>query len=203
MSCSHSSNCQLYPLLAMESALLLWKKHYCEGDFKKCHRYTLSLEGKSIPLTLLPNGKMLEKRTSNEINAAALFNAIEKKRVPVVKSILKLSLDKSTLRTSDGLTPLMAATLAGSEEIVKIVLEFGCNPWAKTRNGKTALDYAISSGNRVCEDLIRAELSSTSEEDFKQSNRAASGKQTEEDEISFVKSFLRKINPFGSKKGAA
>ena len=122
MACSHTSNCQLYPLLAMEPALLLWKKHYCENDFEKCKRYHFSLEGKVVPLTLLPNGKMLEKRTTTEINTAALFNAIEKKRIPVVKSIIKTGIKGKNLQTSEGLSPLMAAASVGSETLVELML---------------------------------------------------------------------------------
>lgn len=196
MSCSHTTSCQLYPMLAMEPALLLWKKHYCEGDFEKCQRYKLSLEGKPIPLTLLPNGKKLEKRSSSEINSAALFNAIEKKRVPIVRSILKHSSKDVELRTSDGLTPLMAAASIGSSEIVEVILSHGCNPWKKNISGKSALDYALIGGNQNCEDLIRAQMATTPESEFKQESVT---KEQEESEESFVTRFLRKINPFSSK----
>lgn len=194
MACSHTSNCQLYPLLAMEPALRLWQKHYCENNFEKCKRYRFSLEGKIAPLTLLPNGKMLEKRTTAEINAAALFNAIEKKRIPVVKSILKVGIAGENLQTSEGLSPLMAAASVGSKELVELMLDEGCNPWKKTKRGKTALDYAIISGSIQCENLIRAQLLASPEENF-QSPQVTNSDRTEK---SFVIKMLHKLNPFKS-----
>lgn len=198
MPCSHSSKCQLFPLLAMEPALLLWKKHYCEGGFEKCVRYDLSLQGKIVPLTLLPNGKRLENRSTDEINAAALFNAIEKKRIPIVKAILNAGDKGIGLQTSEGLTPLMAAASVGSEELVKLILEHGCNPWKKTTQGKTALDYAISGGDLDCDNLIRAKLASTKESDFvtKVDNMTSDSQQSVE---SSVITLLKKLNPFKSK----
>ncbi len=197
MPCSHMSNCQLYPLLAMEPALRLWKKHYCEHNFEKCKRYHFSLEGKVAPLTLLPNGKMLEKRSSTEINTAALFNAIEKKRIPVVKSILKIGIAGENLQTSEGLSPLMAAASVGSEELVELMLDQGCNPWKKTTKGKTALDYAVMSGNIQCENLIRAQLQASPEEEFKITQVVTQAEQ-ENTEKSFVIKMLQKLNPFKS-----
>jgi len=197
MSCSHTSNCQLYPLLAMEPALMLWKKHYCENNFEKCKRYHYSLEGKVAPLTLLPNGKMLEKRTTTEINTAALFNAIEKKRIPVVKSIIKIGLGSKNLQTSAGLSPLMAAAGVGSKELVELMLAEGCNPWKKTLKGRTALDYAIKSGSIECENLIRAQLLATPEEKFRAIAEAAQINSSNTDRSFLVKMF-QKLNPFTS-----
>ncbi|VAW93035.1 hypothetical protein MNBD_GAMMA23-836 [hydrothermal vent metagenome] len=176
---------------------MLWKKHYCEHNFEKCKRYHFSLEGKVAPLTLLPNGKMLEKRTSTEINAAALFNAIEKKRIPVVKSILKIGVAGENLQTSEGLSPLMAAASVGSEELVELMLVQGCNPWKKTTKGKTALDYAVMSGNVQCENLIRAQLQASPKEEFN-ITQVVSQTELENTEKSFVIKMLQKLNPFKS-----
>ena len=65
MSCTHSSNCPLFAQFAqfaMEPALAVWKQHYCDGEFAKCARYQAGLKGKTVPITLLPNGKMIDKK---------------------------------------------------------------------------------------------------------------------------------------------
>lgn len=65
MSCSHISNCALYPQISLSSALKIWQVFYCEGDFSKCSRYQASVAGKPVPDTLLPNGKNLELSVSS------------------------------------------------------------------------------------------------------------------------------------------
>ena len=137
MACNHSDACQLFPLMAMEPALNLWKKHYCDGSFDSCARYQLSTESKPVPLTLLPNGKQLAPRNREQINAAALFNAIEKGRVTLIKSMIKTGIAKMAAHTSHGLSPLMAAAKVGNVEIVNLMLEHGCNPWRSLPHGLT------------------------------------------------------------------
>ena len=118
MACNHSGSCELFPLMAMEPALNLWKKHFCDGSFNCCARYQLSLNSKPVPLTLLPNGKQLAPRSREQINTAALFNAIEKRRVPIIKSMIKTGIAQMAAQTSHGLNPLMAAARVGNVEIV-------------------------------------------------------------------------------------
>ena len=59
MSCSHSSSCPLFAQFAMEPALAIWKKHFCDGEYTNCARYQMGLKGEVVPITLLPNGKMI------------------------------------------------------------------------------------------------------------------------------------------------
>lgn len=59
-SCSHTSNCALFPMISVNSALKVWRTFYCEGKWQECARYKLSLEGKPVPPNLLPNGKVLD-----------------------------------------------------------------------------------------------------------------------------------------------
>ena len=59
-TCSHTSNCALFPMISVNSALKVWRTFYCEGKWHECARYKLSLEGKPVPPNLLPNGKMLD-----------------------------------------------------------------------------------------------------------------------------------------------
>lgn len=59
MPCPQKNNCDLFPLLMLADTLQIWMKSYCDSDYNACERYKISLEGRLIPLTLLPNGKYL------------------------------------------------------------------------------------------------------------------------------------------------
>ncbi|MDG4788002.1 hypothetical protein O7626_19005 [Micromonospora sp. WMMD1102] len=56
MGCPHAERCPLFPLL--RASLRSWREYYCDtGDgWRDCARYTLSLTGAVVPITLLPNG---------------------------------------------------------------------------------------------------------------------------------------------------
>lgn len=60
MACSRKDSCELFPLIEINGALKIWQSFYCNGNFQTCVRYQLGLEGKSIPASLLPNGKNLD-----------------------------------------------------------------------------------------------------------------------------------------------
>ncbi len=60
--CSHVATCELFPKFGVRSALRVWQTFYCEGDFEKCARYRLAVQGKPVPPSLLPNGKDLDLR---------------------------------------------------------------------------------------------------------------------------------------------
>lgn len=57
MGCSHAVACPLFPLLS--ASLRGWRDYYCDTDdrWHDCARYKLSLTGRPIPITLLPNGR--------------------------------------------------------------------------------------------------------------------------------------------------
>ena len=159
MSCSHTKHCELYVHFAADPSLNLWKQHYCEGGYERCARYQQALKGVSVPLTLLPNGKTLKwERTNEENGIHALFNAIQKNRVPMVKSILKSRLADPRGMTRDGCTPLMFAARMGNEQMVQILLDFGCNPHARNAQGDTAADIAMKEGHEGCARLIRERM---------------------------------------------
>ena len=157
MTCTHHSQCPLFAQFAMEPALKLWKQHFCDNVFNKCARYQLSLSGKPVPLNLLPNGKLIEKkvRSSEEVGGTALFNAILKKRAPMVRSMLKTQTATSSIMSQDGMTPLMAAASVASPEIIEIVLEFGCNPFNVNQDGKMAIDIARDAGCDECVSVLQ------------------------------------------------
>ncbi len=195
MACTHSKSCQLYAQFAMEPSLRLWKQRYCLGEYEQCARYQLALEGKSVPLTLLPNGRRVKQRSKEQISAAALFNAILKQRVPMVKSMLKVGMPSERLVSSDGMTPLMASASVGNVELVELMLEHGCNPHAKNAKGETALDIAEHFNFDDCAKIIRDAQAKMTEEEY-DAQHGGGGDEEEESSISGVISFLKKLNPF-------
>ncbi|VAX14235.1 hypothetical protein MNBD_GAMMA24-2008 [hydrothermal vent metagenome] len=194
MDCSHSKDCQLYAQFAMEPSLRLWKQRYCVAEFKQCARYQLALEGKSVPLALLPNGRRIKQRSKEQMSAAALFNAILKQRVPMVKSMLKTGLPSERVMSSDGMTPLMASASVGNVELVEIMLEHGCNPYATNTNGESALDIALASGFEQCARMIeQARSTMTAEEyDVQHKNFGTEAKMS----VARTPGFFRRLNPF-------
>ena len=199
MACNHSDSCQLFPLMAMEPALNLWKKHYCDGSFDSCARYQLSTESKPVPLTLLPNGKQLAPRNREQINAAALFNAIEKGRIPVIKSMIKTGVAQMAAKTSHGMSPLMAAAKVGNAEIVTLMLEHGCNPWRKDPDGNTALDIATANGHQDCINVLQQKMESSTPDDYGElpaTTLEDEGEESVEEAKENIISVLKKLNPF-------
>jgi hypothetical protein len=63
MACSHSGGCPLFPKL--KASLRGWRDAYCDSDteWRNCARYAQSLTGRSVPITLLPNGKYAHTMT--------------------------------------------------------------------------------------------------------------------------------------------
>lgn len=156
MSCSHKSGCELYVQFAADPSIQLWKTHYCDSDFSRCARFKLSLRGQTVPLHLLPNGKQIEVEMSEEDRALhALFNAIQKNRLPMVKAFLKTKVTSSMVANAEGITPVMYAASLGRDEIMQFFLEHGCNPHHRNRKGETALDIATAAGQAQCGEILR------------------------------------------------
>lgn len=60
MGCSHVSSCELFPLFKLRQTLKIWQLNYCDSPkHTECARFQASAAGKSVPPTLLPNGKHL------------------------------------------------------------------------------------------------------------------------------------------------
>ena len=57
--CSHTEGCELFPLLSLKPQQAFWMIKYCQSDYTRCARYQLAVQGKTIPLSLLPNGREL------------------------------------------------------------------------------------------------------------------------------------------------
>lgn len=58
-ACPHSGACPMFDLFRRSGTLALWQGAFCDGDYKGCARFKLSLEGRKVPPTLLPNGRDL------------------------------------------------------------------------------------------------------------------------------------------------
>jgi len=57
-SCPHKSDCGLHANISMKEALRVWQSFYCEGSFARCERFKLAMAGMSVPVRLLPNGRL-------------------------------------------------------------------------------------------------------------------------------------------------
>jgi hypothetical protein len=195
MSCTHSADCPLFAQFAMEPALAVWKQHFCDGKFMKCARYQLSLEGATVPLTLMPNGKMIENKVKSkeEMGGTALFNAILKGRVSMVKSMFSSKMATVRVISSDGSTPLMAAASVGNLEIVNILLEAGCNPFNINNNNINALTVAEKKNFPDCAKVIKEFMLIHPE----LANKITVATPNEEEvEIKGLVGLLKKFNPF-------
>lgn len=199
MSCTHSVDCPLFAQFAMEPALAIWKKHFCDGEFQKCARYELSLKGGAVPLTLMPNGKVIENKikSKEELGGTALFNAILKGRTSMVKSMLTSKMSSGEITTADGSTPLMAAASIGNLEIVNILLEAGCNPFNKNNKDINALTVAEKKNFPDCAAAIKNFMNAHPELETKPGTVSQTSEDAEkEEEIKGVVSLLKKLNPF-------
>lgn len=146
MTCSHISSCELWVQFALNPALDVWKIHYCDDDYERCARLQNSMRGKAVPLTLLPNGKtLILDRSSEEIGVAALFNAIEKGRTHMVRSLLKVGANANGVNL-EGITPLMLAASKGQDATIELLLDKGADINHRSSSGQSALQMAQANG---------------------------------------------------------
>ncbi|NIR60426.1 MAG: ankyrin repeat domain-containing protein [Gammaproteobacteria bacterium] len=150
MACSHIDGCELFVQFALHPALEVWKQHYCYGDHAGCTRFQLSNRGRPVPLTLLPNGKLVTDtgaaQSAADAGATALFNSIVKRRTRMVQSLIRTGVNINATNI-EGRTALMAAAEVGAEDIVQVLLESGADPAAQTYEGETAYDLAVRGGH--------------------------------------------------------
>ncbi len=157
MPCSHIQSCELFVQFAMNPALELWKQHYCEGEYARCKRYLLSRSGGMAPLTLLPNGKMVRaRRSSEEMAATILFNAVLKNRTHMIGVLIRAGADPDA-RNIEDITPLMAAADQGGIEIARLLLESGADAGLTNSAGETAYDIAARKGHTEVAELLSAD----------------------------------------------
>jgi len=154
MSCSHVKSCELFVQFALNPALEVWKEHYCESDHKRCVRYQNSLKNQPIPLTLLPNGKMVSNtRSRQELEATVIFNAILKNRTHMVGSLIRAGVNVN-LKNIEGITPLMAAAEVGNEAAIKILLEHHADLSETNEVGETAYEIAMRCGHENAAQML-------------------------------------------------
>lgn len=86
VGCSHREGCPLFPLL--NASLRGWRDHYCDSEdrWHDCARYKLSLTGKLVPITLLPNGhdaQLLRPDFDADRTGAAKRKQVSRQAVPL------------------------------------------------------------------------------------------------------------------------
>ncbi len=145
MACSHIEGCELFVQFALNPALNIWQDKYCNGLYNDCARYKMSGAHQPVPVTLLPNGKMISSARSQEQFAlTVLFNSITKHRTRMVQSIIRHTqgIDLNEVNV-EGTSALMAAVEANAEDIVKLLLENNVKTDLKNMHGQTAYDLAV------------------------------------------------------------
>lgn len=157
MTCSHIQNCELFVQFALNPALEIWKRAYCNGDYLTCVRYETALKGQQVPLTLLPNGKSIQINLSqDELGTTALFNCIEKNRLRMAVSLVKrVGVDVNACNV-EGTTALMAAVENGSVEMIELILSFNPDTGLKNIHGQTAYDLALEKNDPARIELLAA-----------------------------------------------
>lgn len=174
MPCSHIKNCEMYVRFAADPSIEVWKKHFCNGDFNKCERYAMSLQGKSVPLHMLPNGKMIEMDSNTvDVGLNTLFNAIKKDRLQMVQAIVRVKDINEEMTNSVGINPTMYAASLGRKEMVELFISKGCNPHSKCNKGKTPLDYAEENGQTEVAEVLKAAMARISPEAPRKSAKKA------------------------------
>jgi len=156
MACSHVKSCELFVQFALNPALDIWKRHYCEGNFSSCARYQQAKTGRQIPLTLLPNGVIIHSTVNDKHwGTTAIFNAIMKNRLHMMRSLSKIGIDVN-VRNIDGQTALMAAAECGHKDIVLFLLDMGADLQAMNDFGQNVLDVARERGRQDIVDLLES-----------------------------------------------
>jgi ankyrin repeat protein len=128
MACSHISSCELFVQFALNPALEIWKKAYCNGEYIACARYVTARKGQLVPLSLLPNGKKITiNRSQDELATTAV----------------------------EGTTALMAAVEIGSIDMVKLLLGFKPDTSKTNIHGQTAFDLALEKNDTALVKLLK------------------------------------------------
>ena len=154
MSCPNIKGCELFVQFALNPALELWKNHYCNVGNTACARFRLSSLRRPVPLTLLPNGKLLKVvRSRSQLGTTALFNSIAKLRTRMVGSLIRAGVDINASNI-EGTTALMAAVEVESEEIVRLMLNNNADVSLTNIHGKNAFDIAVERNNSTLISLL-------------------------------------------------
>lgn len=158
MNCSHISSCDLFVQFAMNPALDIWKEHYCQDDHVHCVRFQTAKKGLPVPLTLLPNGKLIQaKSTVEETGSTALFNAVLKNRPHMISSLIKVGVNINS-KNVEGLTPTMVAAQLGFTRVISLLILHDANLNVLTGKNQTALDLAREAGHVEAAEMLEKEM---------------------------------------------
>jgi hypothetical protein len=94
----------------------------------------------------LPTGLDRPQGSAAEHGTVALFGAISRRRVSLVRSLIKSGVSIEA-RSEEGLTPLMIAASQGYDAIVLLLAISGADLKAVDASGNTALDHARDGGH--------------------------------------------------------
>ncbi|MBI1422366.1 MAG: hypothetical protein GC149_02790 [Gammaproteobacteria bacterium] len=99
---------------------------------------------------------MIETAMSDEDRALhALFNAIQKGRMHMVKAFMKTKVTTNKVANTDGITPVMYAASLGQTEILRFFLDNGCSPHHRSNKGETAVEIAAHAGHQDCVTVLK------------------------------------------------
>lgn len=101
---------------------------------------------------------------SNRVKPKNILDCTSANDVPCVQELLKRGVDPNTTRVSgihlyssahdydlteiDGLTPLMIATFRADPKMLKLLIQYGADPYRKDGDGRTALMWACIAEDR-------------------------------------------------------
>jgi hypothetical protein len=60
------AGCPLFATFQVRAFLRIWQMNYCDAAFERCARYQRIIEGKEVPLSLMPNGKELTQADASK-----------------------------------------------------------------------------------------------------------------------------------------
>jgi ankyrin repeat protein len=93
--------------------------------------------------------------TKETMKITALHSAVTAKRFEMARELIKRGANVNPSQAENGITPLHEAAANGSIEFAKLLLEHKANLRAKTRDGKTPLDFAISRSQKEMATFLR------------------------------------------------
>lgn len=121
---------------------------HCAKDFTTPLYLACAKGHDAVVAQLIEAGSDLEAKVGND-ELTALMIATGKSKISTTHLLIKKGANIEA-RDLNSLTVLHRATAKGLTNMVKILLDAGCDPAAKTQFGSTALDFAI---DRKYEDL--------------------------------------------------
>lgn len=104
---------------------------------------------------LLAAGADVNAVTRESMKITSLHSAVTAKQFEMARELLKRGANVNPSQAENGITPLHEAAANGSLEFVKLLLEHGAKLNAKTKDGKTPLDFAVSRSQKETAEFLR------------------------------------------------